>query len=503
MKKAIKDIEAPNAAAALKALVGVLDSFKKAVTKELQDSAISAGICAPLCAAAIASADKVFQEKSICLVQTLTQGNASACKAFHHAGVTQLCLVLLDKGSDPSKSFAVKTLGNLCCDRDACAAVSCMDSLPPLVSSLCRAKDPDVQIGACQCIALVACDAPTAAAYVAAGAAAAVCAILKSSAQEPVTLAAAMAAAALTTVAAGAVQVVEGGGVQALKKAAALGDGVKVHSLRSLHQCVQHSPEAAVQAREVQWLPLLLELLQAKPAVASEAAMACARLAGDATNRQALAELHAPRSICSSLLEPAASCERSIPLLLAAAALAHDSSDNAQFFVDQGALPAIVTCATLSAQPALQQAFCRAIAAIVCASEPRASAAAACGALQAIVAALADPSQTPESLTCACVALGSMCEVARKCSDRVLALAGVQPLVVLLAAAQEEVRCAACSALLQLVRYCDDEVDREVLRAGAAGYVLHMMRRGSRAEVTVARPAAQHLNLGLQLGLAP
>ncbi len=46
-----------------------------------------------------------------------------------------------------------------------------------------------------------------------------------------------------------------------------------------------------------------------------------------------------------------------------------------------------------------------------------------------------------------------MCEVARKCSDRVLALAGVQPLVVLLAAAQEEVRCAACSALLQLVRW--------------------------------------------------
>jgi hypothetical protein len=63
VKKAIKDIEAPNAAAALKAtpsrpcttsqrltlpplpqaLVGVLDSFKKAVTKELQDASISAG----------------------------------------------------------------------------------------------------------------------------------------------------------------------------------------------------------------------------------------------------------------------------------------------------------------------------------------------------------------------------------------------------------------------------------------------------------------------------
>ncbi len=31
--------------------------------------------------------------------------------------------------------------------------------------------------------------------------------------------------------------------------------------------------------------------------------------------------------------------------------------------------------------------------------------------------------------------------------------------------------------------YRDDDIDREVLRAGAAGYVLHMMRRGTKAEV--------------------
>ncbi len=55
-------------------------------------------------------------------VQILTQGNAGACKAFHNANVIELCLLLLDKGTDPSKSFAVKTLGNLCCERDARAA---------------------------------------------------------------------------------------------------------------------------------------------------------------------------------------------------------------------------------------------------------------------------------------------------------------------------------------------------------------------------------------------
>jgi hypothetical protein len=158
-----------------------------------------------------------------------------------------------------------------------------MESLPPLVASLCRAKDPDVQIGACQCIALSACDAPTATAYVAAGAAAAVCSLLKSSPPEPVALAAAAAAAALTAVASGAQQMVEGGGILALKKAGALADNVKVRAttvtnctaeltsaqesaLRALHQCVQHCTDAAGQAREAQWLPLLLELLQAAPA---------------------------------------------------------------------------------------------------------------------------------------------------------------------------------------------------------------------------------------------
>jgi len=34
-----------------------------------------------------------------------------------------------------------------------------------------------------------------------------------------------------------------------------------------------------------------------------------------------------------------------------------------------------------------------------------------------------------------------------------------------------------------LCMYRDDDIDREVLRAGASGYVLQMMRRGTRAEV--------------------
>ena len=65
-------------------------------------------------------------------MQTLTQGNAGACRAFHAANVTELCLALLDKGSDPAKSFAVKTLGNLCCDRDARAAGVLADSFAQL-----------------------------------------------------------------------------------------------------------------------------------------------------------------------------------------------------------------------------------------------------------------------------------------------------------------------------------------------------------------------------------
>ena len=86
------------------------------------------------------------------------------------------------------------------------------------------------------------------------------------------------------------------------------------------------------------------------------------------------------------------------------------------------------------------------------------------------LAALADPCHTLESLSCACAALGrcspnitdhfsvsftlrdSMCEVARRCSSCVLAVGGVLPLVQLLSHAQEEVRCAACRALLQLCR---------------------------------------------------
>jgi hypothetical protein len=55
-------------------------------------------------------------------VQILTQGNAAACRAFHACDVISLCLLLLEKGTDLSKSFAVKTLGNLCCDREARAA---------------------------------------------------------------------------------------------------------------------------------------------------------------------------------------------------------------------------------------------------------------------------------------------------------------------------------------------------------------------------------------------
>jgi hypothetical protein len=103
-----------------------------------------------------------------------------------------------------------------------------MDSLPPLVTSLSRAKDPDVQIGACQCIALSAADPATAAAYIAAGAAASVCSLIKGSAVEAVVQPAAAAAAALTGIPSGAQQFVEAGGVVALKKVAALGDGVKV-----------------------------------------------------------------------------------------------------------------------------------------------------------------------------------------------------------------------------------------------------------------------------------
>jgi hypothetical protein len=44
-----------------------------------------------------------------------------------------------------------------------------------------------------------------------------------------------------------------------------------------------------------------------------------------------------------------------------------------------------------------------------------------------------------------------------------------------------------------------DEFALKVLRCR---YVLHMMRRGTRAEVEVSVPAARHLNLGLKLGLA-
>jgi hypothetical protein len=137
-----------------------------------------------------------------------------------------------------------------------------------------------------------------------------------------------------------------------------------------------------------------------------------------------------------------------IPQLLAVAALARDTPDNAQFFMQQGAppppplaaiitpmkttcayiaqlhsgaLPAIVKSAALSPAPALQEAVSRAILSLTSGSESNAAAAAACGAVQAIaaggctgdaclwecdvLAALADPCQTHESLTCACAAL--------------------------------------------------------------------------------------------------
>lgn len=161
-----------------------------------------------------------------------------------------------------------------------------MDSLPPLVTSLCRAKDAEVQIGACQCIALSASDPASAAAYVAAGAAAAVCSILKGGAAEPLAQPAAAAAAALTVILAGAQQFVECGGVVALKKAAAMGDSVKVcvsvynitasrfeiltpakvPALKALHHSVQLVAEAAAQARECGWLQVAQELLSAAPA---------------------------------------------------------------------------------------------------------------------------------------------------------------------------------------------------------------------------------------------
>jgi hypothetical protein len=105
-----------------------------------------------------------------------------------------------------------------------------MDSLPPLVTSLCRAKDPDVQIGACQCIALSATDAASATAYVSAAAPTAVCALIKGGPPESVALPAAAAAAVLTAIPSGAQQFADGGGVAALKKAAALSDAVKVYA---------------------------------------------------------------------------------------------------------------------------------------------------------------------------------------------------------------------------------------------------------------------------------
>lgn len=86
-------------------------------------------------------------------------------------------------------------------------------------------------------------------------------------------------------------------------------------------------------------------------------------------------------------------------------------------------------------------------------------------------AGLGDPSQTPESLACACAALSNMCEVSQRCSEAMLALACIPPLVSLLAHGLEHVRCGACAALLQLCKHGDDEIDREVLRAGAAGSV--------------------------------
>jgi hypothetical protein len=46
----------------------------------------------------------------------------------------------------------------------------------------------------------------------------------------------------------------------------------------------------------------------------------------------------------------------------------------------------------------------------------------------------------------------SMCGVSRRCSQVVLALQCVPPLVALLAHAHEDVRCGACRALLQLCK---------------------------------------------------
>jgi hypothetical protein len=45
-----------------------------------------------------------------------------------------------------------------------------------------------------------------------------------------------------------------------------------------------------------------------------------------------------------------------------------------------------------------------------------------------------------------------MCGVSRRCSEVVLALQCVQPLLSLLAHAQEDLRCGACRALLQLCK---------------------------------------------------
>ena len=75
---------------------------------------------------------------------------------------------------------------------------------------------------------LSASDPASAAAHVAASAAAAVCSILKGGPAELLAQPAAAAAAALTAIPAGAQQFVECGGVVALKKAAAMGDSVKV-----------------------------------------------------------------------------------------------------------------------------------------------------------------------------------------------------------------------------------------------------------------------------------
>jgi hypothetical protein len=41
---------------------------------------------------------------------------------------------------------------------------------------------------------------------------------------------------------------------------------LQASSVRSLHQCVRLCSDAAAQARDAQWLPLLLELLSATPA---------------------------------------------------------------------------------------------------------------------------------------------------------------------------------------------------------------------------------------------